>query len=801
MTSPPPTDPPGFPGGHFYSPIPDFSELARRRTALWPANPALPPGLDFRPASQRRLLERVAARAPRYPYATGATAEDGRLFRDDNPHFSGLDARLYHALLHLWRPRRLVEVGSGFSTLLLLDARAAEPRIAPQLTVIDPFPGDEVRAALANAPGARLIVRPVQEAGEAPFAGLGPGDILFIDSSHVVKTGSDVQFLLLDVLPRLRRGVRIHVHDIFLPGEYPAEWVLKLGRAWNEQYVVQAMLQSSRTLRVVAASAFLHAEQPGAVERTFGEPVSGGSLWLERIGPVAPFPTAARPSQRKLRWLAIALGFLLAEILARALVMSPQAPPLHRIDYARPGAPIHERRAMTSAWAWWSSTPDRAAFPRWLGRHGFRGSDWSARPPRGVERFLVLGDSFVEGLGAPDGATISESLAAALGRSGRRIEALNLGVAGGGFPEYLPLLRDALLRLHPAEVVLVIYDNDFGVPLPDPEAALARIPPPPEPVARFPLPRLVDLATILASGADVPWRFRPAPSATPRPLDVTGRLLDDPRLRERVDAVGRRDLRAAMLAGRLSPVVVDHLDRSVRGLPLPIHPEAVLAMALELSSRSGALLRVAYLPTLNQVSDAYLDAQRAISPSLSSLPDSLQTPPFQRHARDLERATASLGIPFLDLTPACAEAEGAGLRLYWGFDGHMRANGYRVVGDALASWYLRAAAERSDRGHGAAAAEHGTTPGARATSIRSLRRSRTVKTVLELAQGPVTASPAGPPVAKTLPSAPTSIAIGPPAPLQRTLTIPNPPGSQSGRGSGSNQIRTAPAAGGRLPPR
>jgi hypothetical protein len=129
----------------------------------------------------------------------------------------------------------------------------------------------------------------VQDVALEVFDELQAGDVLFIDSSHVAKTGSDVNRLYFDVLPRLATGVRVHIHDIFLPHDYPRAWVLDENRSWNEQYLVRALLMDSRRLRVRFGSAYAWTTFPDKVARALGVPreraFGGGSLWLEIVGP------------------------------------------------------------------------------------------------------------------------------------------------------------------------------------------------------------------------------------------------------------------------------------------------------------------------------------------------------------------------------------------------------------------------------------------------------------------------------------------------------------------------------------
>jgi hypothetical protein len=147
--------------------------------------------------------------------------------------FPRLDAAALYAIVRATRPGRVVEVGSGHSTRFLARALADEG-LATRITAIDPRP----RASLMGL-SLEWKMEPVQAVDPQLFASLEAGDILFIDSSHQVKPGSDVEFLLEHALPRLASGVRVHFHDIFLPDDYPAAWAW---RRYNEQAAVARLL-------------------------------------------------------------------------------------------------------------------------------------------------------------------------------------------------------------------------------------------------------------------------------------------------------------------------------------------------------------------------------------------------------------------------------------------------------------------------------------------------------------------------------------------------------------------------------
>jgi hypothetical protein len=272
-----------FPPGHFYSPELDHAALARERERVWGGQRLERiPGVDLALDRQRQLLLRAADFAPDYDYPDDG-ADGARGFSDRNPFFSGLDSRVHFALLRLLQPRRMIEVGSGHSSLLTADVNERFLGGRMDVTCIDPAPQVPLRPNLRTIPGISTVIeRRVEHVGLEPFLALQAGDLLFIDSSHVVKTGNDVVFLYLQVLPRLAAGVVVHMHDIFLPDEYPEQWVLREQRSWNEQYLVQALLVDSKGFRVLfgshSASLFLSAD----VIATFGQHVGGGSFWIQR---------------------------------------------------------------------------------------------------------------------------------------------------------------------------------------------------------------------------------------------------------------------------------------------------------------------------------------------------------------------------------------------------------------------------------------------------------------------------------------------------------------------------------------
>jgi hypothetical protein len=175
----------------------------------------------------------------------------------------------------------MVEVGCGHSSLLSADVNRNYLGLGTEITCIEPYPPDFLQEPLPGI--SRLISERVEEVGFEPFLALEKGDILFIDSSHVSKTGSDVNFLYLEVIPRLAKGVLIHIHDIFIPQEYPSDWVLGEERSWNEQYLLRAMLMYSNGFRVLFGSHCATCFFPELVTSVFGGDYGGGSFWIEKL--------------------------------------------------------------------------------------------------------------------------------------------------------------------------------------------------------------------------------------------------------------------------------------------------------------------------------------------------------------------------------------------------------------------------------------------------------------------------------------------------------------------------------------
>lgn len=275
-----------FPDGHFYSPVVDPESLTSQAEQIWPQRPEIL-GIDFDDAAHLQILQQEFPRfIGEFQYVEQAPSEDEALdrFYVQNSQFSWLDARALFVLLRAWRPRRIIEVGSGYSSLLMANVNQRFLDGGCEVTCIEPYP----RPFLLNSiPGlSQVIQQKVEQVPLSLFEQLEAGDILFIDSSHVAKTGSDVNYLFFEVLPRLRPGVRVHVHDIFFPHDYPREWVLGENRSWNEQYLLRALLMYSNAFKITFGCSYAFYRFPEEVRLALklpgGQAFAGGSLWIER---------------------------------------------------------------------------------------------------------------------------------------------------------------------------------------------------------------------------------------------------------------------------------------------------------------------------------------------------------------------------------------------------------------------------------------------------------------------------------------------------------------------------------------
>ena len=267
------------PPGHYYSPIPNSKDVLAR--VLFDRDNTKCPGVDLREEAQLEMLEifspyyddlpwyEVPSRVLRYHY--------------QNRFFTYGDAIVLYSFLRHYKPRRVVEVGSGFSSAAMLDVNDLFLEHAVRFTFVEPLP-ERLFELLVPEDEVTVLRDVVQDVPLDVFSSLHANDVLFVDSSHVVKIGSDVTHILFEILPVLRSGVLVHFHDVFWPFEYPKEWFLQ-GRAWNESYFLRSFLQYNNAFEIVYFNSYMGARHGDALRKKMPlcSKHPGSSLWLRKV--------------------------------------------------------------------------------------------------------------------------------------------------------------------------------------------------------------------------------------------------------------------------------------------------------------------------------------------------------------------------------------------------------------------------------------------------------------------------------------------------------------------------------------
>jgi hypothetical protein len=266
--------------GHFYSTIPSPEDIASLGDSPSPRK-ALG-GVNLNVAAQEKWLHRVMHWYTEIPFTEDRNSKYRYYF--NNEAFVYGDGVSLYAMLRELKPRRIVEVGSGFSSAVMLDVNQFCFEGSMGLTFIEPFPEVRLLGLMCAADHTACTVyrKKIQNVSECPWNELRENDILFIDSSHVSKCASDVNMLFFEVLPQLAPGVVVHVHDVFANFEYPLDW-LKKGWFWNEAYLLRAFLQFNSDFEILFWPSFLlqsHATDFAQMPLFMKNP--GSSFWMRR---------------------------------------------------------------------------------------------------------------------------------------------------------------------------------------------------------------------------------------------------------------------------------------------------------------------------------------------------------------------------------------------------------------------------------------------------------------------------------------------------------------------------------------
>ena len=264
---------------HYYEPL--FDERHLRRPL---SEERSLPGIDWNKEGQLELLNSFA-----FTEELKALADEGngkRSYSFENEAFKSGDAEYWYNMIRLKRPSRIIEIGSGSSTLMAQVAieknRGDVPDYECAHICIEPY-----EQPWLEEMDVTVLRKKVEEVDKAIFRRLGKDDILFIDSSHVIRPQGDILFEYLELLPQLNPGVIVHIHDIFSPRDYLAEWIKEKVRFWNEQYLLEALLTSNPNWRIIGALNYLQHNHYRKLESKcpfLTKDREPGSFYIQKVG-------------------------------------------------------------------------------------------------------------------------------------------------------------------------------------------------------------------------------------------------------------------------------------------------------------------------------------------------------------------------------------------------------------------------------------------------------------------------------------------------------------------------------------
>lgn len=270
------------PIGHYYSPLINLEEIIANEQEIFSKNKSLK-GIKLNANDQFELLVKLKQYYELLPFTEKQTVENRYFYSNDA--YCYIDVIILCSFILHFKPKKIIEVGSGFSSAAMLDINEKFFNDSIDITFIEPYP-NTLENLVKTKDKFILIDKKIQNVDLRIFESLEENDILFIDSTHIIKTDSDVLFEIFEILPLLKPGVKIHFHDIFYPFEYPKEWVLDQKRNWNEIYFLHAFLMYNTDYKIIAFNSFLCENYHGWFMENMPLCLknTGGSIWLEKIG-------------------------------------------------------------------------------------------------------------------------------------------------------------------------------------------------------------------------------------------------------------------------------------------------------------------------------------------------------------------------------------------------------------------------------------------------------------------------------------------------------------------------------------
>lgn len=270
-----------FEPGHYYSPVPTLEEINENYPDFWQKHPQLElTGIDLSPEKQIELFNKIKSNYNDLDIPSDEHESNSRYYFN-NGFYSYTDGIVLALMMLHFKPKRIIEIGSGFSSALMLDINEKYLNGLTELTFIEPYPS-RLKDLLKAEESVNIIEKNIQLTDVKKFESLSKNDILFIDSSHVCKTGSDVLHIYFNILPKLQSGVLIHVHDIFYPFEYPKMWI-EQGITWNETYLLRALLTNNQSFEILFFADYMHKFHPEIFAETpLAFKSTGGNIWLRK---------------------------------------------------------------------------------------------------------------------------------------------------------------------------------------------------------------------------------------------------------------------------------------------------------------------------------------------------------------------------------------------------------------------------------------------------------------------------------------------------------------------------------------
>jgi Methyltransferase domain len=270
--------------GHYYSPIPDIPFIKKNEFLVFKVDKEVAE-INMNDLVQLSMLKNIASSMADYPYKKKIEPQKYRFRESENIYYTYHDAAFLFSYLLKHKPNKIIEIGSGFSSALMMDVNEFFLEGVMELIFIEPFPEERFNGLLKKGDHSVSLVKElIQNVKLDLFKVLQEGDILFIDSSHVSKTFSDLNYIMFEILPILNRGVIVHFHDVHYPFEYPKEWIYR-GYSWNESYMLRGFLMYNNAFEIVYMNSYLSQKYPNEYLDVFKSRLEidkAGAIWLVR---------------------------------------------------------------------------------------------------------------------------------------------------------------------------------------------------------------------------------------------------------------------------------------------------------------------------------------------------------------------------------------------------------------------------------------------------------------------------------------------------------------------------------------